>query len=127
MIPQKMLLDIAKIEQGVIIDLYDIDLSEIVGNKTVLRFHNGLNELRRPITWQGNVYEPYPIKAQGFEKNGQGTSNRPTLTSSNVQDILNGLIESKAASPIFRLFASDDVNPDEGFIKAGFAHVNDES
>ena len=127
MIPQKMLLDIAKIEQGVIIDLYDIDLSEIVGNKTVLRFHNGLNELRRPITWQGNVYEPYPIKAQGFEKNGQGTSNRPTLTSSNVQDILNGLIESKAASPILRLFASDDVNPDEGFIKAGFAHVNDEA
>ena len=122
-----MLLDIAKIEQGVIIDLYDIDLSEIVGNKTVLRFHNGLNELRRPITWQGNVYEPYPIKAQGFEKNGQGTSNRPTLTSSNVQDILNGLIESKAASPILRLFASDDVNPDDGFIKAGFAHVNDEA
>ena len=122
MIPQKMLLDIAKIEQGAI-----IDLSKIVGNKAVLRFHNRLNELRRPITWQGNVYEPYPIKAQGFEKNGQGTSNRPTLTSSNVQDILNGLIESKAASPIFRLFASDDVNPDEGFIKAGFAHVNDES
>ncbi|WP_276903818.1 hypothetical protein [Frischella perrara] len=58
MISKKMLLDIAKIEQGAIIDLYDIDLSKIVGNKTVLRFHNGLNELRRPITWQGNVYEP---------------------------------------------------------------------
>jgi lambda-like phage minor tail protein L len=53
-----------------------------------------LNELRRPITWQGNVYEPYPIKAEGFEKNGQGTSNRPKLTASNVQGILNGLIES---------------------------------
>ena len=94
MIPKKMLLDITKIEQGAIIDLYDLDLSKIVGNKTIIRFHNGLNELRRPITWQGNVYEPYPIKAQGFEKNGQGTSNRPTLTASNAYSILNGLIES---------------------------------
>lgn len=94
MISKKILMDISKIEQGAIIDLYDLDLSKIVGKKTVLRFHNGLNELRRPITWQGNVYEPYPIKAQGFEKNGQGTSNRPTLTASNAQGVLNGLIES---------------------------------
>lgn len=94
MIAKKMLLDITKIEQGAIINLYDLDLSKIVGNKTVIRFHNGVNELRRPITWQGNVYEPYPIKAAGFERSGQGASNRPTLTASNTGGILNGLIAS---------------------------------
>ena len=94
MIAKKMLLDITKIEQGAIVNLYDLDLSKIVGNKTVIRFHNGVNELRRPITWQGNVYEPYPIKAQGFERSGQGASNRPTLTASNTGGILNGLIAS---------------------------------
>ena len=92
MIAKKMQLDITKIEQGAIVNLYDLDLSKIVGNKTVIRFHNGVNELRRPITWQGNVYEPYPIKAQGFERSGQGASNRPTLTASNTGGILNGLI-----------------------------------
>lgn len=94
MIPKKMLLDITKIEQDVKLDLYDLDLTKIVGEKTIFRFHNGLNELRRPVTWQGNVYEPYPIKAQGFEKNGQGVSNRPSLVASNVNGILNGLIEN---------------------------------
>ncbi|MCX8664911.1 MULTISPECIES: phage minor tail protein L [unclassified Gilliamella] len=94
MIPKNMLCDITKLEAGAIIELFDIDLSEIVGHKAVLRVHNGLNELRRAIIWQGNEYEPYPIKAQGFERSGQGTSNRPTLTASNAYGILNGLIES---------------------------------
>lgn len=94
MIPKKMLLDITKIEQGAIIDLYDVDLSKIVGNKTVFRFHNGLNELRRPITWQGNIYEPYPIKVEGFERSGQGVSNRPTMSVSNAMGFVTGLIQN---------------------------------
>ena len=47
------------------------------------------------------------------------------ITSANSTIDSNGFL--KAASPILRLFASDDVNPDDGFIKAGFAHVNDEA
>ena len=47
------------------------------------------------------------------------------ITSANSTIDSNGFL--KAASPILRLFASDDVNPDEGFIKSGFAHVNDEA
>ena len=47
------------------------------------------------------------------------------ITSANSTVDSNGFL--KAASPILRLFASDDVNPDDGFIKAGFAHVNDEA
>lgn len=92
MIPPKMLLDITKIAQDAIVDLYEVDLTKIVGNKTIFRFHNGLNELRRPIMWQGNIYEPYPIKVEGFQKNGQGTSNRPTMSVSNAMGFITGLI-----------------------------------
>ncbi|OCG39711.1 phage minor tail protein L [Gilliamella sp. Bif1-4] len=94
MIPKKMLLDITKIAQDAIVDLYEVDLTKIVGNKTIFRFHNGLNELRRPITWQGNIYEPYPIKVDGFQKNGQGTSNRPKMTVSNAFGLITGLVKS---------------------------------
>lgn len=47
------------------------------------------------------------------------------ITSANSTIDSNGFL--KAALPILRLFASDDVKPDDGFIKAGFAHVNDKA
>lgn len=56
---------------------------------------------------------------------GRFIGNAEFITSANSTVDSNGFL--KAASPILRLFASDDVNPDEGFIKAGFAHVNDEA
>lgn len=94
MIPKKMLIDITKITQDAIIELYDVDLSKITGEKSLIRFHNGMNELRKPITWQGNIYEPYPIKAQGFEKSGQGTSNRPSLAVANISGLITGLSQN---------------------------------
>lgn len=93
MITQNTLLELSKIEQESIIELFEVDLTKIIGEKTVFRFHNGMNELRQAITWQGNVYEPYPIQAQGFEKNGQGTSNRPKLTVANISGLLTGLTQ----------------------------------
>ena len=56
---------------------------------------------------------------------GRFIGNAEFITSANSTIDSNGFL--KAASPILRLFASDDVNPDDGFIKAGFAHVNDEA
>lgn len=91
MISSNTLLELSHIEQDAIIELFDVDLTDIVGEKTLFRFHNGLNELRQGIIWQGNVYEPYPIQAQGFEKNGQGTSNRPTLTVANISGLITAL------------------------------------
>lgn len=86
-----MRIELSKIEQSAIIDLYEVDLSKIAKQTYVFRFHNGLNELRKPITWQGAIYEPYPIKAEGFVKNGQGTSNRPTLSVANISGLITGL------------------------------------
>lgn len=93
MIPAKTLLTLSEIEQDALIELFEVDLSEIVGEKILFRFHSGLNQLRQPIQWQGNIYEPYPIIAEGFAKNGQGTSNRPTLTVANISGLITGLSE----------------------------------
>ncbi|GAA5104550.1 phage minor tail protein L [Orbus sasakiae] len=91
MISQKMLIEFSKIEQDTIIELYEVDLTDIIGEKTIFRFHNGLNELRQSIVWQGHVYDPYPIKVSGFQKNGQGTSNRPSMVVSNAFGLITGL------------------------------------
>lgn len=88
---KKTIIELSKIEQSAIIDLFEVDLSKITQQTTVFRFHNGMNELRQSITWQGNIYEPYPIKADGFQKNGQGTSNRPSLTVANISGLITGL------------------------------------
>lgn len=93
MISKKMLLDITKIDQDAKLDLYEIDLTKIVGSKTIFRVHNGLNELRKPVTWQGNIYEPYLINAEGFERTGQGISNRPTLNVGNLMGCISRFLQ----------------------------------
>lgn len=87
-----------ELEQGALIELWDIDLRHITptnGSNTageLYRFHNGLNQGRTNIWWQGNEYQAYPIKADGFEISGQGPSNRPTLTVSNLYGLVTGIV-----------------------------------
>ncbi|OCG59798.1 phage minor tail protein L [Gilliamella sp. Nev5-1] len=93
-VPSDSLKLLTKFEQGAMIDLYDVDLSKIAGEKLIFRFHAGLNHLRKAVVWQGKTYEPYPIQVTGFQKNGQGTSNRPTMTVSNAFGLITGLVNS---------------------------------
>lgn len=88
-IPVETLLETAKTAQDVLIELFELDLTHIGGD--LFRFHDGMNEIHTAIIWQGHTYEPYPMKAQGFEHNGQGTSNRPTLTAANLTGLITGL------------------------------------
>lgn len=87
-----------ELEQGALIELWDIDLRHITPTNgsnaagELYRFHNGLNQGRTNIWWQGNEYQAYPIKADGFEISGQGPSNRPTLTVSNLYGLVTGIV-----------------------------------
>ena len=96
-LPDKMTALLPELEQGALIELWDIDLRHITptnGSNTageLYRFHNGLNQGRTNIWWQGNEYQAYPIKADGFEISGQGPSSRPTLTVSNLYGIITGI------------------------------------
>lgn len=97
-LPKKMTALLPELEQGALIELWDIDLRHITptnGSNTageLYRFHNGLNQGRTNIWWQGNEYQAYPIKADGFEISGQGPSNRPTLTVSNLYGLVTGIV-----------------------------------
>ena len=97
-LPKKMTALLPELEQGALIELWDIDLRHITptnGSNTageLYRFHNGLNQWRTNIWWQGNEYQAYPIKADGFEISGQGPSNRPTLTVSNLYGLVTGIV-----------------------------------
>lgn len=96
-IPQKMAAELPKLEQNALIELWEIDLRHISSTQNpeqkgdILRFHNGLNQSQQNIWWQGNEYQAYPIHAEGFELSGQGPSNRPTLTLSNLYGIVTAL------------------------------------
>lgn len=90
-IPTETLKLLTKFEQDAILDLYEVVLSEITGTQTIYRFFNGLNQIKQPLVWQGNTYDPYPIKIEGVEKSGQGVSNRPTLSVSDANGLITGL------------------------------------
>ncbi|GKX58339.1 phage minor tail protein L [Leminorella grimontii] len=90
-LPTETLLETAKPNQDALIALFELDLTHIGGDR--YRFHSGENELRGNVVWQGHVYTAYPIEARGFSFNGQGTSNRPTLTVANLAGLLTGLCQ----------------------------------
>lgn len=72
--------DVQKLEVGELVDLFELDASGIGG--TLQRFH-GYTQVG-PIWWQGNQYDPWPIKAEGFEQVGEGQQPTPTLSVGNI-------------------------------------------
>lgn len=99
-LPQKMAQELPKLEQNALIELWEIDLRHISNSNNpeqkgeLFRFHNGLNQSQQNIWWQGQEYQAYPIKADGFEISSQGPSNRPSLTVSNLYGIVTALAEN---------------------------------
>ncbi|HGN0867306.1 TPA: phage minor tail protein L [Providencia alcalifaciens] len=88
-IPPELLISITELESDAEIELYEIDLTKIGGTR--YRFHNGANELLKPIVWQGLEYDPYPIFGEGFSFNGKGPSSRPSITISNLFGLVTGI------------------------------------
>ena len=74
--------------RSVLVDLWQVDLRPLGGR--IFYFCNQVNERGTAVVWQGQAYEPYPIKADGFESTSQGAGNRPTLTVSNLLGLITG-------------------------------------
>ena len=98
----------AKLEPTALIELFEVDLSDIVtpdrlekrekfnelnrmaggslvtdpasAEISVFRFHNNIKLIKRDIWFQGNRYFPFPCKAEGFEVNSNGTAATPKIT-----------------------------------------------
>jgi len=78
----------ADIQQGwhdAIVELIDLDLSPITNDPAdIFYFTNQLKPNDTKIQWKGNIYEPIPIAAAGYEKSTTGQIAQPTLTVANV-------------------------------------------
>tara|TARA_R100000329_G_scaffold37484_1_gene35343 strand:- start:3236 stop:3829 length:594 start_codon:yes stop_codon:yes gene_type:complete len=83
-----------------IIELFQIDLVSGVHYRatdtsatTLYRFHNGTNEIKTDIVWDGNSYTPVACQAEGFETGDNTTMARPTLTFANVVGTFSTILE----------------------------------
>jgi lambda family phage minor tail protein L len=78
----------ADVQQGwhdAIVEMFDVDLSPITSDPgDIFYFTNQLKEDGTKIQWKGNIYEPLPILAAGYDKNTNGQIAQPTLTVANV-------------------------------------------
>lgn len=71
------------------IELFVIDTTAFGGD--LIRFSSGKNLLNQPIVWQGEVYEPLPIDAEGFDLSSQGALPTPKLAVANVEGLFSSL------------------------------------
>lgn len=84
--------DLQQLSPGQIVELFELDCTSAGG--TLLRFHNGKNQLGADVVWQGNTYTAYPVEASGFQFVGKGQMPRPTLAVANVTGVLGALVRT---------------------------------
>lgn len=85
--------EIQSLSPSAVIELFKLDMSNTTSGG-VKYFHAGTNELRQPVVWQGISYDPWPIKASGFDKSGQGTLPRPKLQVSNYGGAISAEVQA---------------------------------
>lgn len=78
----------SRLEPGNRVTLYTLDGTNI--GAEVYRFHSHMQE--GPITWQGKVYDPWPIKATGFATTSSGKATTPRLEIANVNGKLTAIV-----------------------------------
>jgi lambda family phage minor tail protein L len=90
-----------------IIELFEIDFSSIQSDfqifedelginitaEAVYRFTSMING-NNPIVWNGNSYQPLPVKMDGFEHKSQGGLPRPKFSIANPQGLFSRIIYS---------------------------------
>lgn len=82
--------DTFKLEHSATIVLYILDATAL-GAPGVWRWYNGANGLNQPVVWQGNTYEPYPMRTEGWEHQGKGPLPRPKLQFANIGGLIGAL------------------------------------
>jgi len=82
--------EIQKLAPSAVIELFQLDAAAFGGG--IIYFHAGTNGLTERVTWQGQVYEPFPVQITGFEVSGNSQLPRPTLRVANVTGIITALV-----------------------------------
>ena len=86
--------ELQKINPSSLIELFTVTLdSSLHGATTVYRFHDGSNmNSSGELIWDGNSYQRFPVKADGFEFTGKGQIPRPKFTVSNALGTITALM-----------------------------------
>lgn len=88
--PESITSEIQKLAPSSVIELYELDARVFGGDQYY--FHAGTNELKTSITWQGQVYVPYPIEVMGFDYVTGEQIPRPKMRVANVTGIITALV-----------------------------------
>lgn len=91
--------DFQTLEPSAIIELFELQLiTAIHGVNDIYRFHAGSNlNGNGELVWNANNYQRFPVEADGFEYNGQGTLPRPRIRVSNILGSITAIILSLPA------------------------------
>ena len=98
---------LASLTPDSLIDLYEIDFSNLQSNFEILEDLYGINlgaepvyrfcpmiNDSNPVIWQGKSYQPIPVKMEGFEHKADGRLPRPTMTLANPEGIFSKIVHS---------------------------------
>ena len=83
--------DIQSLSPSAILELFVLDTTNLPDG-ALNYFHAGTNALNQPVVWQGNVYNPVPIEASGFDITTRGTLPRPNLRVANVNGLFSAMV-----------------------------------
>ncbi|WP_434801356.1 phage minor tail protein L, partial [Shigella flexneri] len=88
---QETLNECTRAEQSASVVLWEIDLTEVGGERYFSVMSRTKKVSRSP--GRGDSISRIPFRGSGFELNGKGTSTRPTLTVSNLYGMVAGMAE----------------------------------
>jgi lambda family phage minor tail protein L len=88
--------ELQQIAPSAIIELFELQLNAAQhGSNDTYRFHAGTSlNSNGELVWAGNAYLRFPVEAEGFEYNGQGTLPRPKVRVSNILGTITALLLS---------------------------------
>lgn len=87
--------DVSQTWHDAIVELFEIDLEPITGSASdKYYFTANLMPDNTKISWKGQVYEPLPIDASGFERTTKGQIPTPELTVANVLGTLASVVNT---------------------------------
>ena len=98
---------ISSVNPDTLIDLYEIDFSNLQMNFDMLRDMYGVNigadstyrfcpmeNSTNPVVWQGKSYQPMPIAMEGFEYQADGRLPRPKMRIANPEGLFSAIVHS---------------------------------
>jgi len=78
--------EIQKLSPSDVVSMFVLDATGIGGD--IMRFHAGYGQTMEPLVWQGQRYDPLPIKIEDVARSGSGVEPRPVLTVGNVGRVM---------------------------------------